>query len=158
MLHESKVSVEETNDNIVPLADVLRMARSRSENPENWTKGALARTDFAHRSNREATHPNSLDAHSFCMVGAVLSVLGLPFAPMPGDSRAGLPYAEYVTARKALAYAREQAYPLREWEKYNTRPSDFNDGERTSHADVLRVFDVAIQTAEDEGRLLKVRA
>lgn len=156
MLHESKVSVEETNDNIVPLADVLRMARSRIEKPENWTKGAFARKGTAGASH--AVDPNSLDATCFCMVGAVLSVLGLPFVPMPGDSRAGLLYAEYVTARKALAYAREQAYPLREWEKYNTRLSDFNDGEVTSHADVLRVFDMAIQTTEEEGTLLTVKA
>jgi hypothetical protein len=106
------------------VADVLKAARARIEKPEHWTQGAFARNALGR--NVHPTHPS---ACCFCVEGAVRYA----------DMR--LPGSQRGAARTQLDTT---AYEI----SGNCYAAAFNDAPSTTHADVLALFDRAIEREE----------
>jgi hypothetical protein len=102
--------------------EILTSARALIRRPECWTRGALARD--AHGGPVGATAPAAVQ---WCAVGAVLR------------ASETAPYAAVEHAIHALAMAAHGDSDA-EW----ITVSVYNDSHGTSHADVLRLFDRAI--------------
>ena len=98
-------------------AEVLRVARIMIEQPENWTKGVLAR----HRNGNPIGY-DTKNAYCFCMVGALCRA-----------SNDGLIPEEVLNAVKFAVCTIKQTAFL----------DEFNDDPATTHADVLAAMDLA---------------
>ena len=95
---------------------ILEAARSLLEKPENWTKGCCARDKF-----QLPTHSSSLEACSFCMVGAI--------------NRAGLDSHDHHVEGALGALESVLGGPI----------AQFNDNPSRTHAEILNTFDEAIK-------------
>lgn len=113
--------------------DVLKAARAKIEDSKHWIKGNSAQTPNGETSwdihSREFERLSKNPDCAFCAAGAV------------GAVAAG-PYSNPITYRRAIYALREHI------------PSDFddiasfNDHAKTTHADILALFDRAIATEE----------
>lgn len=99
-------------------ADILREGRKLIENPENWVQGSFGQTKGGNRCY--AVDPR---ANCWCAVGAISKV---------GEEVAE---DEWQLAWVALDNASPCGCSIR-----------FNDHAKTTHADVLAMFDRAIAT------------
>jgi hypothetical protein len=98
--------------------EILVLAKEKISKPENWTKSASARN-----KNGEDTYPTNSDAVCFCSIGAIQSV------------------SKY-TGDEAIDILRRVLYP-NNW--YGV--AAFNDSHLTTHEDVMKAFDKAIEAA-----------
>lgn len=96
--------------------EILKAARAKIANPENWTRGVYART-----KDDECTNPNTADACKFCVLGSLHSVT------------------------TGMSQFCEVTHELRQYIPEPKMLSLFNDNESTTHADVLKLFDTAIE-------------
>lgn len=103
---------------------VLQNARELIAEEKNWTQGAQART-----ANGEATALDDKQAVCFCATGALCRV----------SHR--LAYSIQARAYEKLS----SKVPSR----MRTRVALFNDDPSTTHKDVLKLFDDAIQTCKN---------
>lgn len=99
--------------------DILRAARAKISDPQNWTREESARDDAGY-----PVEPLSHDAVCWCARGAISA------AAKSGD--------EFQASNVLRRAIREQAP--------DGRITDFND--KHDHAEVLAAFDRAIQLAE----------
>lgn len=104
----------------MPTAEILRAARAKIAEPGSWT-----RLEFARDANGRATHSTSDTAVCFCALGAVNAVA-------------------YLYSRGALRRLLEAAVPP----GFESRVGTYNDHPDTTHADVLALYDRAIEKAE----------
>ena len=107
--------------------EILKAARERIANPENWLQG-----DFALTADGEKTNEDSPYATKFCAVGAIY---------------ADEPYNGFESAF-ALAEAIETLH-YTDLAFNRTRPagafvSDWNDKPERKHSEVLAAYDLAI--------------
>lgn len=100
--------------------EILRAARRLIEDPEHWARGAFARNQFG-----VSTGITSPTACSWCSIGALHKV---------SDN------AEEAKVHLKLAIS--QLHP-----SLGGEIADFNDLHSITHAEVLAVFDKAIQNA-----------
>lgn len=103
-------------------SEVLRTARAKIEKPENWTQGAWARD-----ADQHDMMPQMAGACSFCAMGAV----------------------QFITGESEAFYVSMQALK-RSLETAHVSVLAFNDTH--THAEVLALFDRAIEAEEKEGR------
>jgi hypothetical protein len=117
------------------VVDVLRAARERISNPEKWARG-----QFAYRGPTawDYTTPDSPEACRWCAAGAVLAEYDL------ADLRGGLDL-DHAPAIELLA--RVLGGPADDPQCAIQCIADFNDALGHSHADVLSLFDQAIELA-----------
>jgi len=115
-------------DTAPSVLDVLRTARGLIENPENWTKGEIARN-----SDGKICAADGRGAVCWCSVGAV--------------DRAWLrsENTDYSVQHQALTLL--DRLSGREDTEYCRPVAAFNDSPETTHADVLALFDHAIAEA-----------
>lgn len=99
----------------------LRAARKLLTARSRWTKGYYARN-----LQGEITEPNSRDAVCFCSLGAMRKVSG----------------SQHSLALSFLYKAVEKI------DGPCATVASYNDNDKTAHADVLKLFDVAIEIAE----------
>lgn len=113
--------------NDMKYSEILRAAKAVIENPENWIQGMYARKD---RNGPRADHLLGFDegATCWCSVGALQKVKGDEFI--------------YPLERRLSDAARALVGGLVESAVH------FNDN--NPHYKVMRMFDVAIATAEEE--------
>lgn len=102
-------------------AEVLRAARAKIEDPSRWLKGRYACDDGGF-----TIFEHSVYATSWCAVGAVGAIVS-PTSPEWWEATA------YLRGQVSSRFCSVQL---------------FNDHEKTTHADVMRVFDRAIEQAE----------
>lgn len=102
------------------IAQVLRDARALIDTPDKWAKGWCARL-----ANGKATYAADSDAHSFCAVGSLLRVP---------------PHNQQKTLEWLNGFVPSRFH----------RISLFNDHPKTTHADIMALFDRAIAVAEAE--------
>ena len=109
---------------IPPVRRLLIDARKLIRKPENWTKGAFARTKAG---TSVPTHHSF--ARQFCVSGALQNAAG------PGL------YDEYSAARKLVGDCMpEEGHLL-----------NFNDALSTTHPMVMKLFNQAIRRAKEQG-------
>lgn len=108
--------------------DLLKAAKAKIEDPKNWIKRYMARN-----ADGAAVNPKSSSAVCWCSMGAVYSIGVVDYAN---------PRDPYLRARYAL---NEAAATL--VSRHNYSAMDFND--HSSHADVMRMFDLAISRTAD---------
>lgn len=102
------------------VADVLKRVRERLSDRRRWTRHTYA------RAGRRRVYWSDPDATRWCLVGAVCIEAQLL---LPDD-----PWQDALNAVRDCAPVRDLA--------------SFNDAKETTHADVLRVLDCAIERAE----------
>lgn len=107
--------------------ELLKAAREKIAKPEYWTKG-----DFARDVGGKGVAATDPAACCFCAHGAIHRVRGL-------HNRAAIEDACWATAALNSALTLISGH--------DTVP-EFNDAPETRHADVMALFDVAIQCAE----------
>ena len=113
--------------------ELLRKARSIIEDPKRWCK----KTNAADVSGKPC-HPSSNRALRFCLYGAV--------------DRAGTPegHADIVRAHTVACNALTDIIGREKYDdgfaKY-TGPAGFNDDPKTTHRDILKLIDRAIEEA-----------
>lgn len=112
----------------------LIAARKLIENPNQWIKGAIARTARGYETEAE-----SGTATCFCAIGAVRrarhDLTGTPFGSYPTVKR----------LRDAVQLPNPHTENAGEPDVLNTMPvADYNDRPQTTHADVLALYDRAI--------------
>ncbi len=100
--------------------EILIAARAVLSGPKAWTKKAFARNTYGVR-----IRPTAVSATCFCMIGAIDHVA--PTGPEKFDAKRELTCA--IPGGRAV--------------------TDFNDDPRTTQADVLAVFDRAIEAIND---------
>ena len=100
------------------IQDCLSDARKLIEKPENWTKGAHARDAAG-----ESVDYDSLAALSFCASGALEKV-----------------HKDYGSVIWTKAYSAL----LKSIPNEYLDVADYNDDPETTHEDILRLFDIAI--------------
>lgn len=106
--------------------DILIAARAKIEKPENWTKGAEART-----ASGLVVYATDRDAVCFCTVGALFAVAPyLEDQPLRFEARAKL---------KAAIGRRSATFNI----------TEYNDMDHRKHADILALFDRAIALSGD---------
>ena len=117
----------------------LIAARKLIENPNQWIKGAIARTARGYECEAE-----SGTARCFCAIGAVRRAR---------HDLTGTPFGSYPTVNR-LRDAVQLENPNRiegESECLNTMTvADYNDRPQTTHADVLALYDRAIAATKAE--------
>lgn len=113
---------------------ILKKAKKIISNPVNWTKYRLAKTeDFV------SVEPMSEDAFCFCSIGAVEKALdGEDYSP------------EYVNALNCLNLVVKQKN-----KKNCDTVSSFNDKSSTTHDDIMKLFDDAIDLAKGQEKYAK---
>lgn len=125
--HEG-VAYEVAGGGVVTTVEVLRAARARIAEPEDWTRCAAARDDLG-----EPTYPSSPQATCWCALGAAWAV------------------SDIVDETYLLAYALPPEFRTRFGQTY-TNPTPlvavYNDHPLTTHADILALYDRAIAAAE----------
>ena len=104
------------------VADVLRAARAKIEQPEHWCRHFLAID-----GDGKMVHWAWPEAEAWCSIGAVASV-----ARTPDDDVLSVDAEEILEA----CLPDERGLPR------------YNDDPRTTHADILALFDRAIAKAE----------
>ncbi len=102
----------------------LIKAKQLISHPENWTKGSFAIDENGHQ-----VMPNSKDAVAFCALGAVKRA-----------TRSGV-----VTTFVADVCVNTLVRSLPDRKPYRYFISEFNDHPEIGHADVLGLFDRAIE-------------
>ena len=102
------------------VADTLRAARAKIEQPEAWTKGRLA----VNKRTGNSVHPKHRLATCWCAEGAIVAV--------------EKSQADYISALAAMERALPPFVRLVNW----------NDNGFRTHAEVLALFDVAIEKSE----------
>lgn len=111
-------------------SEILKLARERIANPENWTQGYFARD----AQDREVDL-KSPKACSFCSIGAVKAASPENLDPeIESEACQALRQtiaAEFVIPSSVVA---------------------FNDAHYRKHEDVLRLFDATIERLENENR------
>lgn len=110
------------------VAETLRAARAKIEDPKHWTKEALARTS---RNAKNEVDFNDPKAGAWCALGAISAVDG----PFENDAIQVL--CRVITG--VTVYGASFT-PTNIWE--------FNDAPRRRHSEILRKFDEAIALAE----------
>ena len=110
--------------------EVLKTARERIANPDNWLQGDLALT-----ADDEGTYETSPYAAKFCSLGAIYA-----------DGR-GYGYKSAVTLAEAIETLHNTGLGY-----HRTRPTEFvagwNDKPKRKHSEVLAAFDLAIAMQE----------
>ena len=107
------------------LVEILTAARKRIEDPKHWTKGAFARD----AEGNPTAKTRSSDAVCWCSHGAVLFI----------NEAAG-------EVSRATGLLNDKVI-LRGY----ANVAHFNDDPHTTHADVLALFDAAIEDAKAKG-------
>lgn len=110
------------------VAETMRAARAKIEDPKHWIKGNYARVE---KNNPIAVDVRDPRAQCWCAVGALMSVDG----PYMVDAAVVLAEAIIGPPIFGPSYARD-------------RIVTFNDAAGRRHRDVLRKFDEAIALAE----------
>ncbi len=130
------------------VSELLRKGRELISDPKKWTKGAYARdNNLVDRSGaRRGTHVSAVapNAACWCSVGALRHFTlewdpengPMPVMGMSQVDGAAYNYLLHAVMRTGNAHSVEQ----------------FNDHPRTTHESVLRVWDLAIELAEAEGK------
>ena len=101
--------------------DILKAARALIDTPEKWTRGLNARD-----AHGQDVRPNSLEAVCFCARGAIIRSAGF----------------EHIDAYELL----QNALPI----GGNDFVPAYNDNPDTTHADIMALFDRAIELAEKQ--------
>lgn len=99
---------------------ILRKARALLDNPAKWCQGAYAKT-----KDGRLVGPEAKGAVQWCAVGALRKVAGVS-----GNTSDALKVLDTCTRGKDIV--------------------NFNDDHRRKHAQVLKVFDRAIERLEKE--------
>lgn len=102
-------------------SEILIAAKAKIENPENWIK-----KEFAKDKNNNIVTPIDPAACKFCMLGAIGSITG---------------YADDTKVVDQLVLSIARCYG-------NSKISVFNDAKKTTHQDVMIVFNDAINLAK----------
>lgn len=110
--------------------DVLKAARAKITNPENWMKGFYAKTPDG--GETVGTNP---EATCFCALGAIESVTGILHLYN------GWPDRAVVFLNKVVKEVQPEDVNYRNVAEYN---------DNSTHEQVLAVFDKAITLAENE--------
>jgi hypothetical protein len=112
------------------LLKVLESARARIDRPEQWCKewAALDAED-------QPVRPTAGSACKWCAEGAVRWAMITHFSDLEYSETISLKLAAFDAVAEAATQEGELTYLV---------PSEFNDREDTTHADVLAAFDKAI--------------
>jgi len=105
---------------------ILRDAKAKIQNPENWTKGLYAKDSHGH-----PVPPQNPAAVCWCALGAIKAITDNGRVE---DSTADFLYRAFDMNRKSFSGA--------------ACPVDVND--RLHHQKVLELYDLAIKIAEEE--------
>lgn len=116
-------------------ADILRRARDHIADPAMWHKG-----DYW--SDYETGGPTPAEDVPCCVLGAVMWVVQDPSLPYTAE-----PCPAFEALHRA-AFELHQPLPAPRWKN---AANTYNDDPRTTHADILAVFDKAIVLAEADG-------
>lgn len=116
--------------------EVLKAARELISSPEHWIKGVLALPFDGVADEGEELDVMDPKSTCFCSLGALYRANGKNSIYSGWRDTRALPgYNELALAVSEIAATSEIA--------------DFNDDDETEHADVLRMFDLAIGIAEE---------
>lgn len=110
--------------------EILEKTRDLISDPEHWCKGANARN-----KDGKKTKVFSEDAYSFCMLGALAKVDESPACPEVYEF-----FSTVIEKMSDTIVRKDKEIML----------SVFNDKHSTTHADVLKVFDLAIKLAKEK--------
>jgi hypothetical protein len=105
------------------MKQILIDARKLIEKPENWTKGVFARNKAG-----VPVWTSAPDACSFCAIGAIAKVNGA--SELWERESLGVSYLNKVCQKKR-----------------GMELAQYNNSRYVSHADILRLFDTAIESA-----------
>ena len=117
--------------------EILKAARERIANPENWLQGDLALT-----ADGEGTCETSPYATKFCSLGAIhtdYTEETIAFAPTFAAATSSLAVAIETLHNTGLAYHRTHSTDF---------IADWNDKAERKHSEVLTAFDLAIAMQE----------
>ena len=124
--------------------ELLRKARSIIEDPKRWCKHLTATT-----VSGKACHPHSDEAFRFCLYGAMDRAEAFAGGGHAGIGRAytvaGIGRAYTVACNALTDICRREKYDDG-WVKYSG-PVAFNDDPKTTHSDVMKLIDMAIEEA-----------
>lgn len=143
-------------EDYVPLIlEQLKLARELLSDEKHWVQGSLANDaegsplvtsgrDRAYTEqwsywNEHAGFSTPPTPVCFCMHGALLHVRS-KLSPLLSDERKSRLYELCVAELSVAAGTRVRGYDI----------AGFNDSEKTTHADVLQVFDKAIKAIEKQ--------
>jgi len=115
------------------IQSLLRAARATIEKPEKWCQGEYARNALG-----QLDQPDNDTACSFCAEGAVLRAYSLENQKSAGA-------VDILHSAEARGFLR---MALRERTELADSLSVFNDLPTTTHADIIALFDRAIELAE----------
>jgi hypothetical protein len=104
-----------------PSLEILKGARELLSDPTRWAKGY-----YAYTADGQQTSPVTPEAACFCVWGALDKVTGTFFGP------------DAFAAGMYLGNQLPEGWPSL---------ANFNDAEETTHADLLALFDKAIESA-----------
>lgn len=121
---------------VTDVALILRGARTMLADPAAWTKGTSARD----AQGLDVSDVLSPEAACFCAVGAVFKAANYSNRSMEGRVE-GAP--TYGALRYLKTYVRKYTDPI-----FNGEIHLYNDSGTTTHEDVLRMFDYAIEQAD----------
>lgn len=113
-------------------SDYLKEAKALIQDPTKWIQGSMAKN-----AQGEAVGGVKEGACQFCAIGAIWFVTP------------GLNYG--AEERKAIRYMRAACHAKDPNEDDNDKIIMFNDHPKTTHADVMKKFDKAIQLALQSG-------
>jgi hypothetical protein len=119
--------------------EILIAARAILADPAHWTKNTFARD-----RNNEPIDPTSPDAVCFCAVGAIKKVINIVSNPYSNDLLQEKDTAKFEELRKHTAHL-NNSVELVTGQLISI--VSFNDWSSTEHADLLAVFDHAINNA-----------
>ena len=131
--------------------EILAKAKERISNPDNWVRGKM----YAPHTKTYIPNLPLEQAECFCSVGAVAAAIGVPNSRYidasalwnggDNDSIVELFGKDFARAVKYLHAASMQMDAV--GGRYFSAIG-FNDDVTNSHADIMRLFDVAIKNAK----------
>ena len=133
-VHASLQPIEDNMTEELQPSDYLRKAKALIDHPDNWIKGK-----YAVNSDGITVHYQDVNACCFCTEGAVYRVTPKHMALRVMD------HLVFAVLRFGLFNA---PYKLE-------NVSRFNDHFKTNHADIMEIFDDAIQQAEEAEKLAR---
>ena len=117
--------------------ELLRTARQKLQHNASWTQYAAARARTGIRLS-----PNSPDAVSYCMLGAVAAADNRP------EPQTVSPQAEVAIRALAQKISRDTSLP--EFQSAYQTVAEWNDDERRTHPEVVSILDRAIDDEADQ--------
>ena len=126
---------------------ILSMAKGKIPSPDKWIKRYFAK-DMNGVVVDLASNKFNILAEQYCARGAVICSI----MDVKGKSFGGAEHTERNEIAPFLSRAVEELYPRKTGHSYSSPNivANFNNRDDVTHEDVIRVFDRAIQLAQNE--------